>query len=104
MVQQFRKFVSRTLVDGTLKLKWKRPADTTALDVKVYVVQFNNTGVQPRIDGSHGVVNGILVTNTSIIIVPPHVGANYFWVTPFNAIGYGVSSEPVFYNTPGKVV
>ena len=102
MVQQFRRFISRTLVEGTIKLKWKRPADTAASDVKVYVVQYSPTSIQPAIDGTRGVVNGILVTDTSIIIEPPFVGANYFWVTAFNAMGYGVSSEPVFYNSAGK--
>jgi hypothetical protein len=103
MVQQFRRLIGRTLVDGNIKLKWKRPFDTDRSDVKVYVLQWNSSGVRPDLLGGRGIINGTLVTDTSIIIAPPYVGANYFWVTPYNAKGFGVSSEPVFYNAPGKI-
>jgi hypothetical protein len=103
MVQNFHNFISRSVLPGTIKLKWKRPLNTERADVKCYLIQFNNSGVQPEIEGGRGIVNGILVTDTSIIITPPYVGANYFWVTPFNAAGFGTSSEPVIFNAPGKL-
>jgi hypothetical protein len=103
VVQNFHNFISRSLVAGTIKLKWKRPLDTERSDVKCYLIQFNNIGIQPEIDGSRGIVNGILVTDTSLIIVPPYIGPNYFWVTPFNALGFGVSSDLLLYNAPGKL-
>jgi hypothetical protein len=100
-VQNFHNFVSRTVVAGTIKLKWKRPLDTDASDVKGYIVQHSNTSEQPLINGSQGIVNVLgITTDTNIIVEPQHVGANYFWVTPFNSVGYGVSSAPVFYNAP----
>jgi hypothetical protein len=105
MVQNFHQFISRSLVAGTIKLKWKRPLEAAPSDVKCYVVQYNNSPVQPQIDGSRGVVNVIgIVTDTSLIVVPPFIGANYFWVTPLNTVGFGVSSEAVFYNAPGKIL
>jgi hypothetical protein len=100
-VQNLHNFISRTVVTGTIKLKWKRPLDTDRSDVKCYIVQHSNTAVQPEISGSKGVVNVLgITTDTSIIIEPQYVGANYFWVTPFNSVGYGVSSDPVYYNAP----
>jgi hypothetical protein len=102
-VQNFHNFVSRTLVAGTIKLKWKRPLDTDPNDVKVYIVQYNNVAVQPLRDGSRGIANVIgITTDTSIVIEPPYVGANYFWVTPLNSVGYGVSSDSIFFNAPAK--
>jgi hypothetical protein len=103
-VQDFRIFISRRIPGGMLKLKWKKPLDTKAGHVKAYVIQYSATGVQPEIDGGHGVVNVIgIVTTTSLIVTPQYVGANYFWVTGINGAGYGVSSVPVFFNNPGKV-
>ena len=103
VVQNFHRFISRTIVEGTIKLKWKRPLDTKSSEVKGYIIQYSNSPVQPMIDGSRGVVNVVSVqTRTSLIVTPPYVGANYFWVTPFNSVGYGVSSEAVLYNNPGK--
>jgi hypothetical protein len=104
MVQNFHNFISRTVVAGTIKLKWKRPLDTDRSDVKCYIVQHSNTAVQPAITGSQGIANVIgLTTDTSIIIEPQHVGANYFWVTPFNSVGAGVSSDAVLYKAPAAV-
>jgi hypothetical protein len=103
-VQNLHNFISRDLVAGTIKLKWKRPLNTDRADIKCYIVQYNDTNVQPQIDGGKGVVNVIgLTTDTAIIIPVPFVGANYFWVTPFNSVGYGVSSGEVLINAPGKL-
>jgi hypothetical protein len=103
MVQNLRNFVTRDLVLGTIKLKWERPLETDPGDVKVYIIQYNNVNEKPDIDGSRGIANVIgLATDTSIVITPPYTGANYFWVTPFNSVGYGVSSDPLYYNSPGK--
>jgi hypothetical protein len=103
-VQDFRQFISRRIPEGFIKLKWERPLDTSAGLVKSYVLQHSSSGVQPQIDGGKGVVNVLaILTKTSIIVTPPYVGANYFWVTGINAAGYGVSSVPVLYNNPGKV-
>jgi hypothetical protein len=98
MVRDLHVFISRLLGPGFIKLKWKRPLDSERASIKVYLVQFNNTAVQPAMTGSQGIVNGILVSGSTIIIEPPYVGANFFWVTPFNAAGYGVSSDPLYYN------
>jgi hypothetical protein len=106
-VQDFRRFISRKVPDGMLMLKWKRPLNSKPGEVRSYIVQVSNTGVQPPLpDGSHGVVNSNIVDiviKTSSIISPPFVGANYFWITGINAFGLGNSSAVVFYNNPGKI-
>jgi hypothetical protein len=103
VVQNFRQFQSREIPAGKIKLKWKRPLNTQAADVKGYIVQFNNVAVQPLIDGSRAIANVIgIVADTTILLEPQYVGANYFWVTPFNSVGYGVSSDSVFFNAPAK--
>ena len=102
-VQNFHNFVSRDLVAGTIKLKWTRPLGTDSNDVKCYLVQHSTTGVQPSIEDTGVLGVFALTTDTSIILVPPSVGANYFWVTPFNSVGFGVSSQSVLYNKPAAV-
>jgi hypothetical protein len=102
-VQDFHRFISRRVPEGMLKLSWKKPLDTAQNAVKAYVIQHSNKGVQPEIESGRGVVNVLdIITKTSIVIAPPYVGANYFWVTAINGAGYGVSSVPVFYNNAGK--
>jgi hypothetical protein len=104
-VRDLRIFVSRDVVGGTIKLKWVRPLDSDPGDVKCYIIQFSDRPEQPLIKGSRAIVNvWAVITDTSIILEPPFVGANYFWVTPCNSVGYGVSSDPLFYNAPGKIV
>jgi hypothetical protein len=99
IVRNLQNFISRDIPAGFIKLKWKRPLDTDAGDVKGYIIQHNSTNEQPEINGSQGVANVVaIVPNTSWQFQPPYTGANYFWVTPFNSVGYGVSSDPLFYN------
>jgi hypothetical protein len=41
-----------------------------------------------------GIANIIgLVPNTSFIDTNPLVGENWYWVTPFNGVGLGVTSD-----------
>jgi hypothetical protein len=103
MVQDFRNFVSRDIPAGFIKLKWKRPLDTDSSDVKGYIIQHSDTNVQPLL-GSAGIANVVaVIPNTSIQFQPPYTGANFFWVTPYNSVGYGVSSDPLFYNAAPPV-
>lgn len=103
-VRNLRNFVSRDIPSGFIKIKWARPLDTDTSDVKGYIIQHNNTNVQPDINGSQGVANVVaIVPNTSLQFQPPNTGANYFWVTPYNSVGYGVSSDPLFYNAAAPV-
>jgi hypothetical protein len=97
MVQNFRHFISRNVPPPFIKLRWKRPLNTAKGDVKGYLVQRNNVGVYPvDPDGGRGIVNVIgLMPNTSFIDEDPFVGANYYWVTPFNSLGLGVTSSEV---------
>ena len=97
MVQNLRNFISRDIPAPGIKLKWKKPLGTDSTDVKGYVVQRNNVPTYPvSVDGSRGLANVIgLVPNTSFIDSVPFVGANYYWVTPFNTVGYGVTSDPL---------
>jgi hypothetical protein len=103
MVRDFRQFISRDIPASKIKLKWKRPLGTQSADVKGYIVQYNNTNEQPAIDGSRAIANIFGITpNTTLLVEPQYVGANFFWVTPFNSVGYGVSSDSLYYNAPGK--
>jgi hypothetical protein len=106
-VQDFHRFISRKVGDGLIKLKWKKPLNANTKDVKSYVVQVSNAAVQPALpDAIHGVVNSSIIdiaTKTTSTLSPPFTGANYFWITPLNAFGFGNSSTVVFYNNPGKV-
>jgi hypothetical protein len=103
-VQNFHQVISIKIPKGLVKLAWELPLDTKPGRVRSYLVQYSNTGVQPQIDGGRGVVNVIgICTKTNIIVTPPFTGANYFWVTGINAVGFGVSSEPVLFNNPGKI-
>jgi hypothetical protein len=106
MVRELRIFVSRTVPSTNIKLKWKRPLATDPGDVKFYLIQKNNVPVRPLIESSKGVVNGVagLALETTFTLEPPYEGPNYFWVTPVNAAGYGVSSDLLFFNAPVKLV
>jgi hypothetical protein len=94
VVQNLRHFISRNVPAPGIKMKWKRPLATAKSDVKGYVIQRSNTPEYPVPAGSsQGIVNVVgLVPNTSFIDEDPLVGTNYYWVTPFNAIGLGVTS------------
>jgi hypothetical protein len=104
-VRDFRVFVSRSVGEPNIKLRWNRPLGTKKTDVKFYLIQASNGPLRPQIEGSRGVVNGVagLALETTITFEPPYVGANYFWVTAVNAAGYGVVSDLLFYNAPGKI-
>jgi hypothetical protein len=97
MVQNFRHFLSRAVPSPNIKLRWKRPLDTAQGEVKGYIIQRNNTAVYPLgPDGSRGIANVIgYVPNTAFIDVNPLVGENFYWVTPFNSVGLGVTSAAV---------
>jgi hypothetical protein len=105
VVQNFRLFFGSNLAGGIIKLKWEKPLDTKTSQVKGYIIQYNDLPVQPPMMlGGRGIINcWDVVSNTTITLVPPFVGANYFWITPFNSAGHGTSSDLVQYNAPGKI-
>jgi hypothetical protein len=94
MVQNLRNFISRSLTSFSIKLKWSKPLDTDRADVKGYIIQRSNVPEYPvSPEGSRAIANVIgLVPNTSFIDEDPLAGANYYWVTPYNALGNGVTS------------
>jgi hypothetical protein len=92
MVQNLRNFISRTLPQPELKIRWKRPLDTDPGDVKGYVIQRNSTSDYPAT--SQGIANVIaVVVNTAYTDSNPLPGENWYWVTPFNSLGLGVKSD-----------
>jgi hypothetical protein len=92
IVQNLRNFISRTLPSPVLKIRWKRPLDTDPGDVKGYVIQRNNTSDYPA--SSQGIANVIaVVVNTSFEDSNPLPGENWYWITPFNSLGLGVTSD-----------
>jgi hypothetical protein len=97
VVQNLRHFIARNIPSPNIKLKWKRPLNTTAGDVKGYLIQRSNSSVYPLPPlSSQGIVNVIgIVPNTSFIDNDPLVGDNWYWVTPFNSLGLGVTSDPL---------
>ncbi len=96
-VQNLRHFIARNVPAPFIKLRWKRPLDTQPGDVKGYLVQRNNVNIYPVLpDGGRGIVNVVgLQVNTAFIDEDPYVGENYYWVTPFNSWGLGVTSDSV---------
>jgi hypothetical protein len=96
VVQNFRHFIARDLAAPKIKIKWKRPLFTQSSDVKMYAVQRSNTPEYPLPPDGHAIINIIgFTTATEFIDSDPFVGANYYWVTPMNAAGLGVTSEAV---------
>jgi hypothetical protein len=106
-VQDFHRFISRKVADGMIKLKWKRPLNSRPGEVRSYIVQVSDTGVQPPLpNGTRAITNSGIIDiaiKTTATVSPAFVGANYFWVTGVNAFGIGNSSAIVFYNNPGTV-
>ena len=96
MVQNLRNLLSTSVVAGTARLRWKRPLGTKAGDVKGYIIQRSSTNVQPQIDG-HAIINVVgVVPNTEYTAnLSDYTGSGYFWVTPFNSVGFGVTADPV---------
>jgi hypothetical protein len=94
MIREFRHFIARSIPSPGIKLRWKRPLDTSKSDVKGYIVQRNNTAEYPVApDGSKGIVNVIgIIPNTAFIDNDPFVGENWYWVAPYNSLGNGVTS------------
>jgi hypothetical protein len=66
-------------------------------EVKSYIIQSNNKPEFP-VDpsGCNYIMNIIgIVTDTSFIDEKPYAGENWYWVTPWNAAGFGVRSEAI---------
>jgi hypothetical protein len=104
IVRDLHFFISKFLDAGTIKIKWKRPEFAGPGDVKVYIVLHNDTPTIPLYKGGRGIVNVMgITTDTQLTFTPPYVGANYFWVIPYNAAGPGVISDVMQYNNPGKI-
>jgi hypothetical protein len=96
VVQNFRHFISRDLPSPKIKIKWKRPLLAQSHDIKMYVVQRSNTSVYPLPPDGHAIINILgFTTVTEFVDADPFVGENFYWVTPVNAAGLGVTSEAV---------
>jgi hypothetical protein len=96
MVQNFHHFISRSVPAPGIKLKWNKPLDTARKAVKWYAIQRNNSPECPLASEGENIANIIgIVTNTSFIDSDPFDGENWYWVTPFNSLGFGVISEAV---------
>jgi len=94
MVQNFRHLITRSVPAPGIKLKWKKPLDTDRRAVKGYVIQRNNTSEYPLPAKGNTIINMIgLKTSTDFIDPNPFPGENWYWVTPFNTLGFGVTSE-----------
>jgi hypothetical protein len=94
MVQNFRHFISRDIPVPHIKLAWKKPEGVTVRDVRVYLVQRNNTPDYPgEVPCRENIIG--LPTATKFIDEHPLSGENYYWVTPINAAGEGVTSQAV---------
>jgi hypothetical protein len=98
-VRNFRRFISRSIPVNQIKLKWSKPSGTDEKTVRVYVIQGSDKGVYPR--ASFGIPNlRAIVTETTYTDMDPMPGQNWYWVSPFNAVGMGVTSEPVMVIIP----
>jgi hypothetical protein len=64
--------------------------------VKGYIIQRSNTSQYPTATKSETIANIIgFATVTSFIDNNPFAGENWYWVTPYNSRGFGVTSEAV---------
>jgi hypothetical protein len=98
-VQDLRRFIARDIPLSAVKLKWRIPLEAKEKNVKTYIIQRTNS---PDYPSSHNSIENVLgfSTSTSFIDKEPMPGPNYYWVTPLNGAGMGVTSEPVFYFAP----
>jgi len=94
MVQDFHHFISRSVPAPGIKLKWKKPLDTDRRAVKGYIIQRSNTSEYPSVLKG-GIIANIIgfTSSTSFIDNNPLAGENWYWVAPFNSVGFGVTSE-----------
>jgi hypothetical protein len=101
-VRDFRRVISRNIPEPAIKLRWKRPLGAKEKNVKLYIIQRSNLPVYPVAE--FGIPNVLgLSTGTLFIDNEPMAGANYYWVTPLNGAGMGVTSEVVLYMAPNKI-
>ncbi len=92
MVQGFHNFVSRKLNPNQVKLKWKKPLNTTSAgNVKSYNIM----------KGAISVFSAAMqiATTTMTSFVDTNDGAAlvtwFYWVVPVNTVGDGVVSDVV---------
>lgn len=97
MVQNFHNFVSRKINSNQIKLKWKKPLNTTSAgNVKSYTI----------LKGATSVVSAAIpvafTTKTSFIYTNDAATPQtlYFWVIPVNTAGEGVVSDVVAVTIP----
>ena len=93
MVQNFHVFVSRRLNANQVKLKWKKPLNTTAAgNVKLYKIY---KGVQPPVFSTAAVY--ATTTKTTFIDTNTTTSAQTwaYWIVPVNNAGDGVLSDVV---------
>ncbi len=94
MVQDFRHFISRNVPAPGIKLRWRKPLDTKSNLVKSYIVQWNNTPDYPMLRERKMLMNVVaVVTETTFTDMRPLPGVNWYWVTPHNSAGPGVTSQ-----------
>jgi hypothetical protein len=93
-VQDLRHFISRDVPAPGIKLKWKLPLNTKRNLVRGYIIQCSSTPDYPTDPRGRMLMNVIgIVTETTFIDRQPLPGANWYWVTPFNSSGTGVTSN-----------
>jgi hypothetical protein len=94
MVENFRHFISREIPPQHVKIAWSKPLGVTVRDVRIYLVQRNNNPDYPGVIPCRENIIG-LPTATKFIDEHPLIGENYYWVTPINGAGVGVTSQAV---------
>ncbi len=92
MVQNFHNFVSRKLSPNEVKLKWKKPLNTTAAgNVKSYNVFRGTTAIfSAAVQIGSTAKTTFTDTNATAASV-----TWYYWIVPLGAAGYGVVSDVV---------
>jgi hypothetical protein len=104
MVQNFRHFISRGVPPPSIKLRWEKPLDTKTNLVRGYIIQTNTIPEYPKEAKSKLLMNVLdIVTETAFIHEKPLHGENWYWVTPFNTAGIGVTSNPIMVYNPMRM-
>lgn len=97
MVANYHQFVSRKLNNNQIKLKWKRPLNTTSpSNVKSYTVYRGTTAMFSAAT--------VLATTTKTTITDTNatgaVQTYSYWVVPVNTAGDGVMSDVITLTIP----
>jgi len=94
VVQNFRRFISRTLNEWEYKMRWKRPLAAKKGNVKLYNLKRNTVN-------NYATATIIAEPTATTYTDSPDAGTYYYWVVGVNNKGEGVVSPVLVFQTFG---